>query len=163
MIATAIASLSRARQWLTLLALGAAAAWLYVQWAGTNRERDRYAQWIEVTCATAGAPYAGSKERVGGTTVAFAAGQRCRTAIATAIAFKGETDRATAERLARAMLEHDTKLTADARLARVAAEAARAATERMESADDHVPPTNRVDRDWFAAVNDVAGLHPPGR
>jgi lauroyl/myristoyl acyltransferase len=100
-------------------------------------------------------------------TVTFADGQRCRTAINLAVAFKGETDRATAERLARAMLEHDGKLLADARLARVAAEAAKAATERMEIANAEVEAqpdgTGRVDRAWFAALNDVAGLRAPSR
>jgi hypothetical protein len=172
MIAAALATLARAREWLTLLALGAAAAWIYVQWAEADQARDRYARWVEVTCAGAGAPYAGGAEQRTDTsskpvTVTFDDGQRCRTAINLAVAFKGETDRATAERLARAMLEHDGKLLADARLARVAAEAAKAATERMEIANAEVEAqpdgTGRVGRDWFAALNDVAGLRTPSR
>lgn len=170
MLTTLFARLSRAREWLTLLAVGAAAAWLYAQWAEVRQDRDRLAHWADVTCAGAGTSFAGGTERRTDTagkpvTVRFADGQRCRTAITTAVAFKGETDRATAERLARAMLEHDGKLVADARLARVAAEAAKAATERMEIANAEVEAqadgTGRVDRAWFAALNDVAGLHPP--
>lgn len=154
-IAGLIAKVAGARQWLTLLALGAAAAFLYVRWSETSRERDSYAAWADAACAAAGTPYAATK--------GHPAGQLCRVKIASAAAFRADSDRVTAETLAQAMRDHDARQSADAALARAAAEAARDATTRMEKADANVPPSNRVGSDWFAALNDVAGLHPPVR
>ncbi len=156
------------RGWLLLVIGGMVAAWIYVQWSEIQRERDQLVQWAEVTCAAAGTPFAASTEQRVDTdgrqrTVTFATGQRCRTAVTTAVAFRTDTERTTAAMLAAAMRDRDAKTQTDATAARAAAEAARAATERMEIADAKAAPTNRVDGDWFAALNDVAGLRAPGR
>lgn len=162
------AAIAAAREWLTLLAVAAIGAWFYVQYGETRAERDALAQWAEVTCANVGAPFDASAEgRVDSNgkavKVTFARGQRCRTAVAAAVAFKARTDQETAQLLADAMRARETKAAADSALARTAAEAARDAALRMETADAQAAATNRVDPAWFAALNDVAGLRPPRR
>lgn len=165
MIAAALAVLGRHRQWLTLIAVGAAAAFLYVQWSRVTDERDRALQWSETACAAAGSTYAASVETVDGKRVKYATGQRCKTRIADLAAFRTDTDRMTADKLAAAMRDREARTRTDAAHARAAAEAARTATQRMEAADAKAAPTDRVDGDWFAALNDLAGLRgqPAGR
>lgn len=162
MIAAAFAKIVGARQWLTLIALGAAAAFLYVQWSRVTGERDRALQWAETACAAAGTVYAASTETVDGKRVKFATGQRCQATIADLVAFRADTDRMTADKLAAAMRDRDARTRIDAAQARAAAEAAHAATERMETADAKTAPTDRVDGDWFAALNDLAGMRSAG-
>lgn len=161
MIAATFAALGRHRQWLTLIAVGAAAAFLYVQWSRVTGERDRALQWADTACAAAGTTYAASAETVDGKRVKYATGQRCRATIADLAAFRTDTDRAAAKTLAAAMHDRDARTRTDALHARAAAEAARAANERMETADAKAASTDRVDGDWFAALNDLAGLRAP--
>jgi hypothetical protein len=165
MIAAALAVLGRHRQWLTLIAVGAVAAFLYVQWSRVTGERDRALQWSETACAAAGTTYAASVDTIDGKRVKYATGERCKAAIADLAAFRADTTRLTAETLERAMHDRDARTQTDAAHARAAAEAARAATQRMEAADAKAAPTDRVDGDWFAALNDLAGLRaqPAGR
>lgn len=165
MMAAALAKIVGARQWLTLIALGAAAAFLYVQWSRVTGERDRALQWSETACAAAGTTYAAAVATVDGKRVKYATGQRCKATIADLAAFRADTTRLTAETLSKAIRDRDARTQTDAAHARAAAEAARAATQRMEAADAKAAPTDRVDGDWFAALNDLAGLraHPAGR
>ncbi len=162
MIAAAFAKIVGNRQWLTLIALGAAAAFLYIQWSRVTGERDRALQWSEIACAAAGSTYAASIETVDGKRVKYATGQRCKATIADLAAFRTDSDRMTADKLAAAMRDRDARTQSDAAHARAAAEAARAATQRMEAADAKAAPTDRVDSHWFAALNDLAGLRPAG-
>ena len=161
MIAAALAKIVGARQWLTLVALGAAAAFCYAQWSRVTGERDRALQWSETACAAAGTTYAASVETVDGKRVKYAAGQRCKTRIADLAAFRADSDRMTADKLTAAMRDRDARTKSDAAHGRAAAEVARAATLRMEAADAKAAPTDRVDGDWFAALNDLAGLRAP--
>lgn len=161
MIRRILDALGLDRQWLTLIAVGAAAAFLYVQWSRVTGERDRALHWAEVACAAAGSTYAASIETVDGKRVKLATGQRCKATIADLAAFRADTDRMTADKLAAAMRDRDARTQSDAAHARAAAEAARAATQRMEAADAKAAPTDRVDGDWFAALNDLAGLRAP--
>lgn len=165
MIAALFAKIASSRQWLTLVAVGAAAAFLYIQWSRVTGQRDVAVAWSEKACAAAGVGYAATTETIDGKRVNFATGQRCHATIVDLVAFRTDTDRVTAKRLAAAMRDRDARTRTDAAHARAAAEAARAATERMETADAKAASTDRVDRDWFAALNDLAGLraHPAGR
>ncbi|WP_294319732.1 hypothetical protein [uncultured Sphingomonas sp.] len=162
MIAAVLAALGRHRQWLTLIAVGAAAAFLYVQWSRVTGERDRALQWSEIACAAAGSTYAASVETVDGKRVKYATGERCKAAITNLAAFRADSDRMTADKLAAAMRDRDARTRTYAAHARAAAEAARAATLRMEAADAKIEAqangANRVDGDWFVALNDLAGL-----
>lgn len=136
--------------WLVLLAVAAAGAWMYAEMRHAQAERDDLTHWAEVACATSGAAFAGDDGEKSGT--------RCRLTIAGLADFKAKTDQLTAATLAQALADHDARQLTDNQAARHAADAARAAAERMEAADAKAERTNLVDREWFAAVNGVAGL-----
>lgn len=156
-------AISGARQFLTLLVLGAVAAWLYVQFAEVRSQRNALFAWADATCAATGTPYAASElPGPDGKPVPIAAGKLCRLAVANHAAFVADTNRQSAELLAAAMKNRDDKTATDAAQARAHALAARTAIERMETEDAEVT-NDRVARDWFAALNDVAGLRAKDR
>lgn len=155
-------------EWLVLLAVAGAGAWLYAQLGQIRADRDRLAHFAEVTCAAAGAPFPASNVAAKDTqgravTIAYPAGKLCGERIAALAKFERETDAATAAMLADAMKSHDAKSGTDAARAAQDAKAARAATERMEKADAEIDQSNRVGGSWFDAVNDVGGLRPARR
>lgn len=94
-------AISGARQFLTLLVLGAVAAWLYVQFAEVRSQRNALYAWADATCAATGTPYAAS-ERPGpdGRPVPIAAGKLCRLTVANHAAFVTDTHRESATVLA---------------------------------------------------------------
>lgn len=151
------------REWLTLVVVAAIGAWLYVQLAETRVDRDRLAASADVICAAAGEPFAASVQTVDGKRVTIDRGTRCRQQVAALVAFRTDTERASAEALAAAMREREGKAAVDARAARDAAEALAAATTRMEIADAEAERRNRLDRDWWTAFADLAGLRSPDR
>lgn len=166
MIAGAVAlwnAIRNAREWLTLVVVAVIGAWLYVQYAETRADRDQLAASVDVICAAAGEPFAASIAKVDGKIVAVPRGTRCRQKVAGLVAFRDDTERTTAETLAAAMREREGKAAIDARAARDAAEALATATERMEIADAEAERRNRLDRDWWTAFNDLAGLRAPDR
>lgn len=152
--------------WLTLLGVAAAAAYLYVDGARAKADRDALSHWADVTCAHAGTPFAAARVTTSDAngnpvTLSFDRGQRCRTKVTALAAFKASVDENSARILADAMADRDAKSRSDTILARHAAEQARDALKNMEKLDAEADRTNRVDRDWFAGVNDVAGLRAP--
>jgi hypothetical protein len=151
------------RQWLTLVVVAAIGAWLYVQYAETRADRDRLLAQADVICAAAGEPLAASIALVDGKSVTVARGIRCRQKVAGLVAFRDDTERQSAQALAAAMQEREGKAAIDARAARDAADALVTATERMEQADAEAERRNRLDRDWWLAFNDLAGLRAPAR
>lgn len=139
------------RSWLTLLALGGVAAFLWWEFATVRADRDRFRAWADVVCASAGtsfAPVAPSKLKPG---------QQCRAEIAALAKFRTDQALLTAQTLADEALKRDGKIDRDlaaaARHARTAAEAATA----MEKQDAQVT-ADHVNADWFAALNGAAGL-----
>ena len=151
------------RQWLTLVVVAAIGAWLYVQFAETRADRDRLLAQADVICASAGEPFVASVVLVEGKPIARGRGLRCRQRVTDLVAFRTDTERASAEVLAAAMREREGKAAVDARAARDAAQALTSATERMEIADAEAERRNRLDRDWWTAFNDLAGLRSPDR
>ena len=148
---------------LVLLAVAVVGAWLYVQFQQVRADRDALAHTAEVICASAGAGFAASADQAKDTagqlvTVAHARGQLCQRQVVNLAAFKANTDQVTAATLAQALADHDARQNTDNLAARDAAEAARSAALRMEAADAEAERKNLVDREWFAAVNGVAGL-----
>lgn len=135
---------------LVLLAVAAVGAWLYVQYRQVSADRDDLQHRAELICAGSGTDFAA----IGKT----ARGVRCAQTVAGLVKFKGDSDQLAAATLAQAMADHDARQNNDTRAARAAAEAASSATQRMEMADAQAERTNLVDRDWFRAVNGVAGL-----
>jgi len=151
------------RECLTLVVVAAIGAFLYVQLAETRADRDRLAAQADLICATAGEPFAASVVLVGDKPIARERGLRCRQRVTDLVAFRTDTERASAEVLAAAMREREGKAAVDARAARDAAQALTSATERMEIADAEAERRNRLDRDWWTAFNDLAGLRSPNR
>ncbi|MFK3888469.1 hypothetical protein [Sphingomonas sp. NPDC079357] len=152
MIRLLFARLRAEAAFIVLLAVAGAGAWLYVQLRSTAADRDDLLRRAELICASAGGDFAAGKLR---------RGEACRLKVAALADFKARTDQITAETLTRALAEHDARQLTDNTAARRAAEAARDAAQRMETADAEADRRNLVDREWTAAVNGVAGLHPP--
>lgn len=75
--------------------------------------------------------------------------------------WKGEAERQTAQLMAQALADNAARQARDNDAARRAAEAAQSAALAMEKADAEAERRNLVDREWFAAVNHVAGLRAP--
>jgi hypothetical protein len=135
---------------LVLLAVAAVGAWLYVQYRQVSADRDDLQHRAELICAGSGTDFAAMGKT--------ARGVRCAQTVAGLVKFKGDSDQLAAATLAQAMADHDARQNNDTRAARAAAEAASSAAQRMEMADAQAERTNLVDRDWFRAVNRVAGL-----
>jgi len=135
---------------LVLLAVAAVGAWLYVQYRQVSADRDDLQHRAELICAGSGTDFAAMGKT--------ARGVRCAQTVAGLVKFKGDSDQLAAATLAQAMADHDARQNNDTRAARAAAEAASSAAQRMEMADAQAERTNLVDRDWFRAVNGVAGL-----
>jgi hypothetical protein len=141
------------RSWLTLLALGAAAAFFWWEFATMRAERDRYRQWADVVCASAGAPFAPAPKSK------LKAGDQCKAEVAALARFRTDQARLTADVLARVERERQGKADRDLAAAIRAARSAADAAKDMEKANaalngDHVDPA------WFAALNRLAGLQP---
>lgn len=143
------------RAWVLLLVVGSIGAWLYADLRHARAERDALAHWAEVACAQSGSAF----QPAG----AARAGTACRQRIAALADFKAHTDELTARTLAKALADHDARALKDNLAAMSAAQAARDAATRMEAADAEAERRNLVDREWFAAVNGVAGLRAPRR
>ncbi|MES2042600.1 MAG: hypothetical protein V4475_01925 [Pseudomonadota bacterium] len=155
-------------EWFVLLAVAGVGAWFYVQFAQVRADRDALAHSVELICAGAGADFAASSTREKDTkgrpvTVNHARGAVCQRTVRNLAAFQSETYAATARTLAESMQQHDDKSGVDAAHAARSADAARAATERMEKADAQIDQSDRVGAAWFDALNDVGGLRPPRR
>ena len=133
-----------------LLAVASAGAYFYVRAERAIADRDAVLHRAELICAGSGADFAA----IGKT----ARGVRCAQTVAGLVKFKGDSDQLAAATLAQAMADHDARQNNDTRAARAAAEAASSAAQRMEMADANAERTNLVDREWFRAVNGVAGL-----
>ncbi|HET9510005.1 MAG TPA: hypothetical protein VFO80_02550 [Sphingomonas sp.] len=155
MIRRALSWVKGEAAFLVLLAVCAAAAWLYVDYRHVRADRDDLAHRVEVICTAAGEEFAATK--------GAARGIRCKARVAAMVAFKANSDQQTAKLLADAMAAHDARQSTDNQAARAAAEAARSAALRMEAADAEAERRNLVDREWFAAVNGVAGLRAATR
>lgn len=149
--------------WLVLFAVAVIGAWLYVEFQQMRTDRDALAHTAEVICASAGAGFDASAEQAHDANgkpviVAHSRGAACQRQVADLATFKAHTDEVTAATLAKALADHDARQNSDNLAARTAAEAARSAALRMEAADAEAERKNLVDREWFAAVNGVAGL-----
>ncbi len=152
MIRLLVARLRAEASFVVLLAVAAAGAWLYVELRRTAADRDDLLHRAALICASASGDFAAGKLK---------RGEACRLKVAALADFKARTDQITAATLAQTLADHDARQLTDNNAARRAAEAARDAAQRMESADAQADRRNLVDREWTAAVNHVAGLHAP--
>jgi hypothetical protein len=137
---------------LVLLAVACVGCWFYVHYRQVVADRNDLLHRAEIICARAGQDFNASP--------AAPRGKLCAAKVGGLAAFLTDTNRQTAKILADAMAAHDARQLTDNQAARDAAEAARSAAQRMEIADAQAERRNLVDREWFSAVNGVAGLRP---
>lgn len=142
-------------RFILLLAVAAVGAWLYVQARHAERDRDDTLKRAELVCAAVGVDWAEKHMRGPGTACALRARQ-LRTD-------REGIDRQTATILSDAIKAQAARSAADAQAARAALSRAQTAETRMEKADADADADDHVRADWFAALNDLAGLRRPAR
>ncbi|UYY78401.1 hypothetical protein [Sphingomonas sp. R1] len=152
--------------WLVLIAMGIATACLYVDTRRTRADRDAWASWARETCAHAGAGTDAAtierKDAAGRThKVRMPRGAVCREAVQDLAKFRADTLAATARVLGAAAAEREAKSSRDLVAARVETGNRAAALTTMEKADAQIRDDDRVDGNWFAALNRLGGLQPP--
>jgi hypothetical protein len=143
------------RQFLTLVGVSVAAAALFAWGAAGHHQRDQLQAWATTRCAAAGEAYAPAMPK-------GEPGQACATRIDQLAKFERDTNSQTAGVLLGALSDQTRKSNVDAAKTRTAAEAAAAATKRMEAANAAVQD-DLVGGAWFGALNQSAGLRPPER
>lgn len=143
------------RQFLTLVGVSIAAAALFAWGAAGHHQRDRLQAWATTRCAAAGEAYAPATPK-------SKPGQACATRIDQLAKFERGTNSQTAGVLLGALSDQTRKSNIDAAKARTAAEAAAAASKRMEAVNAAVQG-DQVGGAWFGALNRSAGLRPPER
>lgn len=151
--------------WLVLIVLGIATAALYVDARRVRADRDAWASWARETCAHAGTGIeattiertdaAGKRHKV-----AMPRGAVCREAVEDLATFRSDTLAATARVLTSAAAERDTKSTHDRTAAATESGNRAAALKTMEKADAQIRADDRVDGNWFAALNRLGGMQP---
>lgn len=140
---------------IVLLVVAGVGAWLYVQMRDLRADRDDAVGRANTICARAGSDWSAADPAK--------RGAACLAKVRDLADFRTAAADQSARALGAAMAEAQARTLKDNQAARTAAEAARAAALRMEAADAEAERRNLVDREWFAAVNGVAGLRPPGR
>lgn len=152
-----------ARSWWSLLAIAAIAAAFWIQLGWVREDRDAWKSLAGQICAIAGTGVEAGTVQIpveGGKTVRVAKkrGETCSDAIADLAIFKTESLKQTAEILEQARADGEALERADRSTAAAQLEARRTAAINMEKADARIGEDDRVDGDWFDAVNNVAGL-----
>lgn len=164
-IRSVAALVGRSRQWLVLIAVVMVAACFYVKFELVRVDRDRLLGWATAACATTGEGFMPSIRKATSTggrsvTVIVRRGARCEARIISLAAFERATAVESARIMADAVTDAEARTASDEALARIAAEAAREANERMEKANAKVED-DRTGSVWFDALNDLAGLRAP--
>jgi len=156
------------RDWLTLIAVAAAAAFLYVKFETVQKDRDQLLDIASRSCLAAGATLDPATIDVATDTgktakVKKPRGQLCVDRVVDLAAFKSGADQETARILRQAQEDRATKSEADAASSSRDAAGARAAANRMEKEDAAISRGDHVDGAWFDALNDVAGVRRDGK
>ena len=152
LLKTAWALLTGSRETILLIAIAGAAAALYAWGATARKDRDQLQAWAEKACLSVGAQFPGAGKKV----------DACAQRIADLAAYERQSQAETNIILAGAAQRQAAKAAADTTLAEQQAAHRRAAAAQMEKADARIAPDDRVGPDWFAGVNRLAGLRPPG-
>lgn len=144
------------RQFLTLLAVAAAGAAMYVAWSHVAAERDYWRGQTATLCEIGGAAWTPAQPAK-----AEKDGQACQARLRGLVAFEREVNRGTADNLVKALDERLGKEAADAALARRDAAQALAASQKFGEIDRATPESSELPADWWAALWDRAGLRQP--
>lgn len=149
--------------WIVLLAAAVALAGVYVLYQRLEADRDALLGFAVASCARAGQPFEASatpaKTSTGRKiTVRHKRGVLCAARIGALADFERDTAIASATLLAESQADRTAKSDRDRTAARTDdARTARAQAE-MEKHNAKVQADDRVDGDWFARLNDLAGV-----
>jgi hypothetical protein len=140
------------RDWLTLLAVAAAAAALYYQWASVQSERDKVVALASEICTAVDSSFSPDGEKTKDR------GKACIVRVRYLARLERDTAKVTAEALAKASSARDTKTARDIASATAAARTAADAAQKMETENAKIDKSDRVGADWFSALSGLAGL-----
>lgn len=158
--------LRREFSWVILLVVAVAITSAYVAYRQIRADRDDLLAFAERTCASAGQGFDASDEKTrndkGKPVIAhYPRGKLCGVHVADLASFRLQVADVTSATLADARVAHEKRVGADLGAAQHDTAAGAAADLKMEERDAQIAPDDRVDGNWFAAFNDVAGVHPP--
>lgn len=139
---------------IVVLLVGSAAAWLWVRGERAIADRDQAVASAEMVCAAA------SSRFVPEDTSARDRGLVCRKAVKDLADFRLKAIADSNALLVQAERDRLERSRRDIETAVAAAKRTAAAARRMEEANAKIGSDNRVDGDWFARLNDLAGLRP---
>lgn len=150
--------------WAVLLAGGVALMGVYVLYQRLEADRDALLHFAQVTCARAGQSFDASIDRTRDAKgkpvlAAHGRGVLCTARIAALADFERDTAIASANTLAAAKTDHDDKLENDRFAATTNDTRTAAARAALEKKNATVQADDRVDGEWFARLNDLAGMH----
>lgn len=150
--------------WVVLLAAGIALMGVYVLYQRLEADRDALLNFAQVTCARSGQTFDATVDQARAANgkpvlVRHARGMLCAARVAALADFERNAAIASASTLATAKTQHDDKLETDRTAARSNDTRAAAAAAELEKKNATVKTDDRVDGDWFARLNDLAGMH----
>lgn len=142
------------RSFLVLVGMAIVAGGLWVRGEHAIADRDRVVATADTICAAASSSWIPAGAGIGDR------GKACRQAVADLAAFKTTTIAESSRKLAAGEAARAEKSGKDLDAAIAAAKRMSTAARRMEEANAQVSSDDRVDGDWFARLNDLAGLRP---
>lgn len=150
--------------WVVLLAAAVALLGVYVLFQRLEADRDALLEFAQATCARAGQPFAASVDQTrdaSGKTVRakHARGVLCAARVGALADFERDTAIVSARTLADARTGHEARLETDRAAATANDTRGASARAAMEKQDATVKADDRVDGEWFARLNDLAGMH----
>lgn len=142
------------RSFVVLLGMAIVMGALWVRGERAIADRDQVVAIADGICASAASNWRpdGTPERD--------RGKACRAAVTGLAAFKAKAIADSNRALVAGQAARADKTGKDLDAAIAAAKSLGAAARRMEEANDQVAPDDRVAGDWFARLNDLAGLRP---
>jgi hypothetical protein len=149
-----VAFLAGHRSFLVLVAMAIVAGGLWVRGEYAIADRDRIVATSDGICAAAASSWipAGAEDAE--------PGKVCRAAVADLASFKAKVIADSNRALVAGQAARADKSEKDLNAAIAAANRTASAARRMEEANAKIAPDDRVDGDWFARLNDLAGLRP---
>lgn len=150
--------------WVALLSAAVALLGVYVLFQRLEADRDALLHFAQEACARGGQAFDASVDPVRDARgkpalVKHKRGVLCMARIAALADFERDTAIATASTLAKSQQDQDAKNDQDRTAARANEARAAAAIAAMEKQNATVKTDDRVDGDWFARLNDLAGMH----
>ncbi len=139
---------------IVLLLVASVAAWLWVRGERAIADRDQAVASAEMVCAAASSSFVPEGTR------ARDRGLVCRDAVKGLADFRLKAIADSNALLVQAERDRLERSRSDIETAVAAANRTAAAARRMEEANAKIGSDDRVDGDWFARLNDLAGLRP---